>query len=735
MQVFEFGPFRFDASTRSLYRSGEFVPVTPKALDTLAVLLVDAGRLVTKDELLQRVWPDAVVEEGSIANNISILRKVLNPYFDQGPIATVARKGYRFAAPVHVCDAHVDSVPGEPAPAPAPDSPAPVIPPASRSWTWPAAIAGVLLVAGTISTIRVTSRDARASAPSVRRAIAVLSMKNLSGRDEYAWLSTALAEAIDTELAHGGQLRVVSGSAVAQMQQWLAPPPGVGLGRKQLDEIGRTLGCDLILTGNYTAAGGRIRVDTQLDDIASGRQIATFSVSDDEGKLLDLVAASSRELRAKLGLVTPGSTGAETHASLSSNPDALRFYFLGLDALRINDAARSAELLTQATADDPDFAIAHSTLSIAWRVLGYDAKSQAEARRAFELSTKLSREDQLSVEGTYYQVMSQFPKAIERFQTLWSSYPDDISYALKLFHAEMMGGRMDEARRVIDQMKAMPPPADRDPRVDVVEAAWLAREGRLRDALAADASAAGKATKAKSTELLAAIKLNEGGVHRQLRAFDEAMRDFDEAERLFETVGEPAGSGDALRGMARVLLDRGHPEEAAQRLEQAAALATRVHAQRLLIATQISQSEVSRRLGHLANARDQANSAIAAARETQSRSPLALALIALGAAETERQERAPARAHLEEAERIGHEIGEPPVFAEAAASLTRLDLAEGRVADAKRRLDAIMPVARRTGDKQLAGELETLARVLKAEAKAGQAKRVSTERSALGSTH
>jgi len=102
---FEFGPFALDIATRSLYRGDVFIPVTPKALDTLFVLVEDAGRLVAKQELMQRVWPDTYVDEGSLANNISMLRKLLNPSFGGfGPIATVARRGYRFVAPVHLRD-------------------------------------------------------------------------------------------------------------------------------------------------------------------------------------------------------------------------------------------------------------------------------------------------------------------------------------------------------------------------------------------------------------------------------------------------------------------------------------------------------------------------------------------------------------------------------------------------------------------------------------------------------
>jgi len=56
------------------------VPLAPKVFDTLLILVKEAGRVVTKDELMQQVWPDAFVEEGSIANNVSTLRKLLNPF-------------------------------------------------------------------------------------------------------------------------------------------------------------------------------------------------------------------------------------------------------------------------------------------------------------------------------------------------------------------------------------------------------------------------------------------------------------------------------------------------------------------------------------------------------------------------------------------------------------------------------------------------------------------------------
>src|SRR5690242_15102889 len=98
---YHFGPFRLDVARRALYRDGQFQPLTPKAAEILVLLLEEAGRVVTKEQLLERVWPGVVVEEGGIANNISALRKVLDPGFGgEAPIATIPRRGYRWKGEV-----------------------------------------------------------------------------------------------------------------------------------------------------------------------------------------------------------------------------------------------------------------------------------------------------------------------------------------------------------------------------------------------------------------------------------------------------------------------------------------------------------------------------------------------------------------------------------------------------------------------------------------------------------
>jgi DNA-binding winged helix-turn-helix (wHTH) protein/tetratricopeptide (TPR) repeat protein len=97
---YEFGPFRLDAKERLLLHDGEIVPLNPKAFDMLLALVENSGHLLEKKELMQRLWPDSFVEEGSLAQNISLLRKALGESESQKFIETVPRRGYRFVASV-----------------------------------------------------------------------------------------------------------------------------------------------------------------------------------------------------------------------------------------------------------------------------------------------------------------------------------------------------------------------------------------------------------------------------------------------------------------------------------------------------------------------------------------------------------------------------------------------------------------------------------------------------------
>src|SRR5215468_4539296 len=98
-QIYEFGLYRLDATERLLLRDGAPIPLQPKIFALLLALVERHGRLLEKDELMKLVWPDTIVEEANLANNISILRKTLGTN-GQLFIETVPKRGYRFVAPV-----------------------------------------------------------------------------------------------------------------------------------------------------------------------------------------------------------------------------------------------------------------------------------------------------------------------------------------------------------------------------------------------------------------------------------------------------------------------------------------------------------------------------------------------------------------------------------------------------------------------------------------------------------
>ena len=185
-----FGPFLIDVRERLLLRDGEPVPLTPKAFDLLAALVAQPGRLFTKDELLQRVWPDTFVEESNLAYHVFALRKALGDTAGQARyIETVPKRGYRFKGPVTprstVIAGPATATDGPPAalePAAAADSPA-LVPsdphapavaatpdPEAPRRTWPlsrrrAAVASVLLLAAVGYAAVAWRRAAREPAP------------------------------------------------------------------------------------------------------------------------------------------------------------------------------------------------------------------------------------------------------------------------------------------------------------------------------------------------------------------------------------------------------------------------------------------------------------------------------------------------------------------------------------------------------------------------------------------
>src|SRR5579864_7476216 len=109
--LYEFGPFRVDPDKQALLRDDKPVPLTPKAFDTLLTLIRNSREIVSKDELMKAVWPDAFVEENNLSQNIFMLRKALGDVSgDRHYIVTLPGRGYRFAAEVRTVMQEGDDV-------------------------------------------------------------------------------------------------------------------------------------------------------------------------------------------------------------------------------------------------------------------------------------------------------------------------------------------------------------------------------------------------------------------------------------------------------------------------------------------------------------------------------------------------------------------------------------------------------------------------------------------------
>jgi DNA-binding winged helix-turn-helix (wHTH) protein len=100
MSVYEFGPFRLDAERLLLLVGGEPIALGPKVVETLLALVEHPGDVLTKNALLDRIWPEGFVDEANLAQNVYVLRKTLRSSWEVEAIETIPRRGYRFAAPV-----------------------------------------------------------------------------------------------------------------------------------------------------------------------------------------------------------------------------------------------------------------------------------------------------------------------------------------------------------------------------------------------------------------------------------------------------------------------------------------------------------------------------------------------------------------------------------------------------------------------------------------------------------
>lgn len=279
---YEFGRFRLKADERVLLRGEEFVPLTPKAFDILLTLLENDGRIVRKDDLMKRVWPDTFVEEGNLTQNVSMLRKALGESAN-GPqfIETVPRRGYRFVAPVSRGNGNGGQALEERstiqpellvAPTPLKIQTSLDDQPTTQSFgLWAFLSRRVLAIALTLAAVLATvigitylsGRDKAGASPAAIQSIAVLPFVDDSPNADSEYLDDEIAESLINSLTKLPKLRVVPRSVMVSYKDRNIDPR----------QVGHELSVRAVVTGRVRRHGDTISIQAELIDLDNVSQI------------------------------------------------------------------------------------------------------------------------------------------------------------------------------------------------------------------------------------------------------------------------------------------------------------------------------------------------------------------------------------------------------------------------------------------------------------------------------
>ncbi len=550
-----------------------------------------------------------------------------------------------------------------------------------------------------------------------RRAVAVMGFKNLSGRKESAWLSPALSETLTMELGTGGTLRAIPGESVARMKIDLAFADADTFAQDTLTRIRRNIGADVLVLGSYLTVGTQgerqIRLDVRLQDAATGEIVAAVTETGREPELLELVSRTGGRLREKLGVgALSEEESAQARATLPSN-DVVRFYSEGLDKLRLFDALAARDLLERAVSADPGYALAHSALASAWSALGYDASATAEAKKALDLTAKLSREQRLAIEGSYREIAHQWNDAAKIYRALWTVFPDNIEYGLRLAEVFAAGGMGKDALGVVDQLRQLPAPAKDDPRIDLAEGAAAASLSDFKRQQVAAERAATKGQAQGGRLLLARARLLESRALYEQGQLIQAAAAAQEANDIDTAAGDRAGAAGALNNLASVASDRGDVIKATAMHEQAVEIFRQIGNKKGMASALNNVAVQLKDRGDLTGARRVQEQVLALRREVADKSGAAVSLNNIGVIFFEQGNLASARRMYEDSLSICREIGDKRGAVRAMLNKAIVLTREGDLAGAKRLHEESLAIRREIGDRRgVAVALINLAEVL-----------------------
>jgi TolB-like protein/DNA-binding winged helix-turn-helix (wHTH) protein len=370
--LFEFGDFTLSRREHALLRKGEPVLLTPKAFETLAALVERSGRVVTKDELMEIVWPETFVEEAGLARNISVLRKSLGKTENgKNFIETVPKIGYRFGAKVfkrHVHliqplsqglaaaqteQTHHDTVS-------TPDNRVEkfTTQPA-RYWVAAAMLAAFTAIGLSVLAYRhgfTSNTPSKVAGEST--SIAVLPFKPISADAADKNLEIGITDALITRLSTLKRLAVKPTSAVRRYADDEADSRSAG----------RELAVETVLEGNIQRIEDRIRVTVQLVNVADGSSLWAEKFEERIEDIFSVEDAIAEKVIAALKLRLDAQEQERLYRQYTANVDAFQSYMRGRNLLTQytkESTLGSIEAFEEALLFDPNYALARAGLATA----------------------------------------------------------------------------------------------------------------------------------------------------------------------------------------------------------------------------------------------------------------------------------------------------------------------------------------------------------------------------------
>lgn len=403
---YEFGEFRLEPSNHRLLKSGQPVTLTPKALQTLQILVENAGNAVSKDQLFEMIWSDSVVEEANLTQYIYLLRRTLGESY----IETVARFGYRFIVDVKkICpvedttkteeieseQSRIETTEMRSADSALEDVGS-VKFDQFRTKRRILAVTAMIIFAvaglGLLAFVRFGSISNISNQQNSVSSMAVLPFRTIGEEAANQKLGLGMADAVIVRLSKLNQIPVRPTSAVFRFAE--ADTDAVS--------VGRQLQVDAIMEGTVQREGNRIRVSVQLLRVETGETLFAEKFDGEFSNIFNVQDTISANVADSLALSLAGKNRSESVKSGTSNPDAYAAYVLGIYFWnrRNEENLKKAERYFQKAVElDPNYAKAYAGLADTYNLLSFNRyvspaeigpKAKAAAYKAVELDPNIA---------------------------------------------------------------------------------------------------------------------------------------------------------------------------------------------------------------------------------------------------------------------------------------------------------------------------------------------------------